>query len=451
MSRFFNRSLDRLVPYTPGEQPQDQQYVKLNTNESPYPPSPGVIAALNAREAADLRLYSDPEAKVLKAVLAERYSVEPANIFVGNGSDEALNFAFLAYAADGRGAAFADITYGFYPVFAELYHIPVRIVPLKEDFTLDPEDYYGLHRTIVIANPNAPTGLALSRAQVEGILQANPDCVVVLDEAYVDFGGESCVSLTGRYPNLLVVQTYSKSRSMAGARLGYAIGDAALIQDLELDTTPLLHLIEGCRSDICQQQPLNRDELLDYTYCVACCVGLTSARIMGAGEAAYPYAIALGHALQMVNIIRDVAEDCGKSNRIYLPREDMDRFGYTLEDLRGRVYSPQLQELLQYEADLAEKFFAEAEEEYNRLSPEDKAALIPAQAMALIYHTILDKMKAGGFRIFDIRYRVNTFHKLWLLFRTKLDIDPQSYYDKSKAYYDKLVGFLSRPGRKDEK
>ena len=233
MSRFFNRSLDRLVPYTPGEQPQDQQYVKLNTNESPYPPSPGVIAALNAQEAADLRLYSDPEAKVLKAALAERYGVEPVNIFVGNGSDEALNFAFLAYAADGRGGAFADVTYGFYPVFADLYHITVQIVPLKEDFTLDPEDYCGLHKTIVIANPNAPTGLALSRAQVEGILQANQDCVVVLDEAYVDFGGESAVPLTARYPNLLVVQTFSKSRSMAGARLGYAIGDAALIQDLE--------------------------------------------------------------------------------------------------------------------------------------------------------------------------------------------------------------------------
>ena len=233
MSRFFNRSLDRLVPYTPGEQPQDQQYVKLNTNESPYPPSPGVIAALNAQEAADLRLYSDPEAKVLKAALAERYGVEPVNIFVGNGSDEALNFAFLAYAADGRGVAFADVTYGFYPVFADLYHITVQIVPLKEDFTLDPEDYCGLHKTIVIANPNAPTGLALSRAQVEGILQANQDCVVVLDEAYVDFGGESAVPLTARYPNLLVVQTFSKSRSMAGARLGYAIGDAALIQDLE--------------------------------------------------------------------------------------------------------------------------------------------------------------------------------------------------------------------------
>ena len=195
MSRFFNRSLDRLVPYTPGEQPQDQQYVKLNTNESPYPPSPGVIAALNAQEAADLRLYSDPEAKVLKAALAERYGVEPVNIFVGNGSDEALNFAFLAYAADGRGVAFADVTYGFYPVFADLYHITVQIVPLKEDFTLDPEDYCGLHKTIVIANPNAPTGLALSRAQVEGILQANQDCVVVLDEAYVDFGAQSAVLL----------------------------------------------------------------------------------------------------------------------------------------------------------------------------------------------------------------------------------------------------------------
>ena len=225
----------------------------------------------------------------------------------------------------------------------------------------------------------------------------------------------------------------------------------ALIQDLDLDTTPMLHLIEGCRSDIHQQQPLTRDELLDYTYCVACCVGLTSARIMGASEKSYPYAIALGHALQMVNIIRDVAEDCNKSNRIYLPREDMDRFGYTLENLRNGVYSSQLKDLLQYEADLAEQFFRDAEEEYSRLSPEDKAALVPAQAMSLIYHTILDKMKAGGFRIFDIRYRVNTFHKLWLLFRTKLDIDPQSYYDKSKAYYDKLVGFLSRPMKKDEK
>lgn len=233
MSIFFTSQLRNLAPYTPGEQPQDQQYVKLNTNESPYPPSSGVVEALNAGEVADLRLYSDPECMELKKALAGHYKVEPENIYVGNGSDEALNFAFLAYATDGRGVAFADITYGFYPVFADLYHIPVQIVPLKQDFSIDPKDYYGLGKTIVIANPNAPTGLALSRKRIEGIVKANPDSVVVVDEAYVDFGAESCVELTRTYSNLLVVQTYSKSRSLAGARLGYAIGDAQLIRDLE--------------------------------------------------------------------------------------------------------------------------------------------------------------------------------------------------------------------------
>ena len=233
MSTFFSGALKNLAPYTPGEQPQDQQYVKLNTNESPYPPSAGVITALNAKEASDLRLYSDPECKELKKALADYYKVEPENIYVGNGSDEALNFAFLSYATDGRGVAFADITYGFYPVFADLYHIPVQIVPLKSDFSIAPEDYYGLNKTIIIANPNAPTGMALSRDAIEGIVKANPDSVVVVDEAYVDFGAESCVELTKTYPNLLVVQTYSKSRSMAGARLGYAIGNAELIRDLE--------------------------------------------------------------------------------------------------------------------------------------------------------------------------------------------------------------------------
>lgn len=233
MSTFFSGALKNLAPYTPGEQPQDQQYVKLNTNESPYPPSAGVITVLNAKEASDLRLYSDPECKELKKALADYYKVEPENIYVGNGSDEALNFAFLSYATDGRGVAFADITYGFYPVFADLYHIPVQIVPLKSDFSIAPEDYYGLNKTIVIANPNAPTGMALSRDAIEGIVKANPDSVVVVDEAYVDFGAESCVGLTKTYHNLLVVQTYSKSRSMAGARLGYAIGNAELIRDLE--------------------------------------------------------------------------------------------------------------------------------------------------------------------------------------------------------------------------
>ena len=233
MSQFFSSSLSQLAPYTPGEQPQDKQYVKLNANESPYPPSPGVAAALNVREVEKLRLYSDAAAKELKAALAKQYQVEPENVFVANGSDEALNFAFLSYATDGRGVAFADLTYSFYPVFCDLYHIKANVIPLGEDFSLNPRDYYGLGQTIVIANPNAPTGLALSREEMEGIVKANPDSVVVVDEAYVDFGGESCVELTRRYSNLLVIQTYSKSRSMAGARLGYAIGDAALIQDLE--------------------------------------------------------------------------------------------------------------------------------------------------------------------------------------------------------------------------
>ena len=232
MSRFLSGALRQLVPYVPGEQPHQRRYIKLNTNESPYPPAPGVLRAVGV-EAADLRLYPDPEARELKAALAARHHVGPENIFVGNGSDEVLNFAFLAFASDGRGAAFADITYGFYPVFCSLYHIPTRIVPLRENFTLDPEDYYGLGRTIVLANPNAPTGLALGRAQVEEIVKANQDSVVIVDEAYVDFGGESCVELTRRYGNLLVVQTFSKSRSLAGARLGFAVGNRELIADLE--------------------------------------------------------------------------------------------------------------------------------------------------------------------------------------------------------------------------
>ena len=233
MSRFLSGALRQLVPYVPGEQPRDQRrYIKLNTNESPDPPAPGVLRAV-AAEAADLRLYPDPEARALKAALAARHHVEPENIFVGNGSDEVLNFAFLAFAADGRGAAFADITYGFYAVFCDLYRIPARIVPLREDFTLNPGDYHGLGRTIVLANPNAPTGLTLTRGQVEGIVRANQDSVVIVDEAYVDFGGESCVELTRHYDNLLVVQTFSKSRSLAGARLGFAVGHPELIADLE--------------------------------------------------------------------------------------------------------------------------------------------------------------------------------------------------------------------------
>ena len=231
MSRFFSRRYDALEPYTPGEQPKDQQYIKLNTNESPFPPSPAVEAAVRC-EAPLLRLYSDPESTELTKKLAARYHLATEQVLVTNGSDEALNFAFMAFADETRPLAFADITYGFYPVFAQLNHIPYTQIPLKDDFTLDPADYLNLGKTIVLANPNAPTGLPLKLCDLERILKSNAGTVVIVDEAYVDFGAESAVQLIDRYENLLVTQTFSKSRSLAGARVGYAMGNAALITDL---------------------------------------------------------------------------------------------------------------------------------------------------------------------------------------------------------------------------
>lgn len=231
MSRFFSRRYDALEPYTPGEQPKDQQYIKLNTNESPFPPSPAVEAAVR-REAPLLRLYSDPESTELTKKLATRYHLATEQVLVTNGSDEALNFAFMAFADETRPLAFADITYGFYPVFAQLNHIPYTQIPLKDDFTLDPADYLNLGKTIVLANPNAPTGLPLKLCDLERILKSNAGTVVIVDEAYVDFGAESAVQMIDRYENLLVTQTFSKSRSLAGARVGYAMGNAALIADL---------------------------------------------------------------------------------------------------------------------------------------------------------------------------------------------------------------------------
>ena len=228
MSRFFTDKFASLTPYTPGEQPRDMQYVKLNTNESPFPPSPAVAEAV-AAESGKLQLYSDPESTALRAKLAEIYGVKPTQVLVSNGSDEALNFAFMAY---GDQVAFPDISYGFYPVFATLNHIPYTQIPLKEDFSIDPRDYMGIGKTVVIANPNAPTGLCLPLGDIEAIVKSNPDNVVVIDEAYIDFGGESAIPLVAKYDNLLVVQTFSKSRSMAGARLGFCIGSEQLIADL---------------------------------------------------------------------------------------------------------------------------------------------------------------------------------------------------------------------------
>ena len=231
MSRFLDEKFSGLKEYVPGEQPRDKKYIKLNTNESPFPPSVSVLEAVNSEEVKNLRLYSDPSNKALKEKLAEIYKVGPDNIYVSNGSDDILNFAFMAFGD--RGAAFPDITYGFYKVFAKLYGIDTQIIPLEEDFAIDENKYFGLDKLIVIANPNAPTGLSLSLDKIEKIVSSNENSVVLIDEAYVDFGGESCYGLIDKYDNLLVVRTFSKSRSLAGARLGFAIASKEIIKDLE--------------------------------------------------------------------------------------------------------------------------------------------------------------------------------------------------------------------------
>ncbi len=234
MSKFINSKFASLEAYVPGEQPTDMKYVKLNTNESPYPPSVGVIDAISSEEIRKLNLYPDPECKALKQQIAALYGVERENVFVSNGSDDILNFFFMAFCDDkAHPVKFPSISYGFYKVYAELYGVRYRQIPLCENFEISIDDYLSNDANIVIANPNAPTGLALTRKQIEKILVSNPDRIVLVDEAYVDFGAESCVELTRRYSNLLVVCTYSKSRSMAGARLGFAIADSQIIADLE--------------------------------------------------------------------------------------------------------------------------------------------------------------------------------------------------------------------------
>lgn len=231
MSRFLNQQYQSLEAYTPGEQPRDQQYIKLNTNESPYPPAPSVVEAMTAEQVELLRLYSDPTAKNLKEKLAGLYGVKPENVFVSNGSDEVLNFSFMAFG--GGGVVFPDISYGFYEVFADLYAINAEKIPLESDFSIDYRKYCGKNKLVVIANPNAPTGMTLPLWQIEEIVKTNPDAVVLIDEAYVDFGGETCLPLIAKYDNLLVTRTFSKSRCLAGGRLGYAFASPEIIADLE--------------------------------------------------------------------------------------------------------------------------------------------------------------------------------------------------------------------------
>lgn len=233
MSRYWSAVVSKLTPYVPGEQPKLPNLVKLNTNENPYGPSPKVLEALRAETGDTLRLYPDPNADRLKESVAACFGVTPKQVFVGNGSDEVLAHIFLGLLKHDKPVLFPDITYSFYPVYCGLYDVAFETVPLTEAFEIQPADYSRPNGGIIFPNPNAPTGRALALADIERMLAANPDSVVVVDEAYVDFGGETAMPLVAKHPNLLVVQTLSKSRSLAGLRVGFAVGHADLIEALE--------------------------------------------------------------------------------------------------------------------------------------------------------------------------------------------------------------------------
>jgi len=226
----WENNVRKVVPYTPGEQPKDSNIIKLNTNENPYPPSPRVKAILDSYDDAKMRLYPDTNSTVLVEALAKRYNVKPSQVFVGVGSDDVISMAFLTFFNSEKPVLFPDVTYSFYDVWADVYRIPYETKALDDNFHIRPEDYMGENGGIIFPNPNAPTGVFESLEMIEEIIKANPDSVVIIDEAYVDFGGESCIPLTEKYENLLVVQTFSKSRSMAGMRIGFAVGNEKLIK-----------------------------------------------------------------------------------------------------------------------------------------------------------------------------------------------------------------------------
>jgi histidinol-phosphate aminotransferase len=233
MSRFWSDVVKGLTPYVPGEQPRLANLVKLNTNENPYGPSPRALDAIRAATGESLKLYPDPNAEQLKLAIGNYHGIDARNIFVGNGSDEVLAHTFLALLKHRRPILFPDISYSFYPVYCGLYQVAFETVPLPDDFSIRVADYAKPNGGIIFPNPNAPTGCLVPLADIEWLLRANPDSVMVVDEAYVDFGGESAIPLIARYPNLLVVQTLSKSRSLAGLRVGFAAGHADLIEALE--------------------------------------------------------------------------------------------------------------------------------------------------------------------------------------------------------------------------
>ena len=243
----WENNVRKVVPYVAGEQPKDQNVIKLNTNECPYPPAPGVEAVLHDFDCDILRKYPDPDVSDLVSVLAKRHGLSDSQVFVGVGSDDVLSMSFLTFFNSGKPILFPDITYSFYDVWADLYRIPYECQPLDENFCIRKEDYFKENGGIVIANPNAPTGVMADVAVLEEIIRANPDSVVIIDEAYVDFGGQSCVPLIGKYENLLVVQTFSKSRSMAGMRIGYAMGNEKLIKYRKIKQLTNFTLIEVVR------------------------------------------------------------------------------------------------------------------------------------------------------------------------------------------------------------
>ena len=228
--RNWEENVRKVVPYVPGEQPKERNLIKLNTNENPYPPSPKVEQALREMNIDCMRLYPDPAAHLLVKAIADFYHLQEDQVFVGVGSDDVLAMTFMTFFNSKKPILFPDITYSFYDVWADMLRIPYKTIPLKEDFTIEPEDYFRENGGIIFPNPNAPTGVELPLIQIEKIIQANPDVIVVVDEAYVDFGAESALSLIDKYDNLLVVQTFSKSRGMAGMRIGYAVGNPVLIK-----------------------------------------------------------------------------------------------------------------------------------------------------------------------------------------------------------------------------
>ncbi|MBP1744974.1 MAG: histidinol-phosphate aminotransferase [Firmicutes bacterium] len=232
MSKYWSKLAARLEPYVPGEQLKDKKYIKLNTNENPYPPSPKALEAIKAAADGSLKLYPDPLAADLRSTLAEHYGLKSSQVFVGNGSDEVLAFSFMAFFNAEEEVLFPDVTYSFYPVYANIFNISYRLVPLAEDFSLPVEGFFNAEGGVIIPNPNAPTARAISSKDIEMILVNNKDKVVIVDEAYVDFGAESVVELVDKHENLLVVQTLSKSRSLAGLRVGWAFGQEDLIDGL---------------------------------------------------------------------------------------------------------------------------------------------------------------------------------------------------------------------------